>query len=116
MACFRARAPQGAALSPTSLRICRGFHEGPVLPEVGEDPPPRLQGGPPPWQGLRDLQVQPAFQGAPALSRVPGRPDGRLREAKGRGNAAFPFCDARLTRGGRPWVGPTIPLPAGRPT
>src|SRR5690606_41740718 len=39
----------------------------PVLPEVGEGPSPRLQGGPPSWQGLRDLQVQPPLQGAPAL-------------------------------------------------
>jgi hypothetical protein len=42
-------------------------HESPFLPEVGKDPSSRLQGGPPPWQGLRDLQVEPAFQSAPAL-------------------------------------------------
>ena len=52
-------------LSIISVEVC---HEGSVLPEVGEDPSPRLQGGPPSWQGFRDLQVQPTFQGAPALS------------------------------------------------
>src|SRR5690606_23794033 len=43
-------------------------HEGPVLPEVGEEPSPRLQSRSPSRQGLRDLQVEPAFQGAPALN------------------------------------------------
>jgi len=41
--------------------------ESPVLPEVGQEPPPRLQGRAPPWQGVRDLQVEPALQGTPAL-------------------------------------------------
>src|SRR5690606_27621337 len=50
------------------------------LPEVGEGPSPRLQGRSSPWQGLRDLQVEPAFQGAPALiarsaARHPGATD-----------------------------------------
>src|SRR5690606_27297133 len=53
------------------IHLPRFCHEGPVLPEVGEGPSPRLQGGPPSWQGLRDLQVQPAFQGAPALRNKP---------------------------------------------
>src|SRR4249919_3844847 len=66
---------------PFPAEVC---HEGPVLPEVGEDPSPRLQGGSPSWQGFRDLQVQPAFQGPPALN--PGR---RTRDGKGRSNAAF---------------------------
>src|SRR5690606_8262542 len=65
-------------------------HEGPVLPEVGEGPSPRLQGGPPSWQGLRDLQVQPALQGPPAL---------RLRAAQasrgGRRKAAFAVLGRR---------------------
>src|SRR6202008_3291343 len=47
-------------LRSISSEVC---HEGPVLPEVGEGPSPRLQGRSPPWQGLRDLQVEPAFQG-----------------------------------------------------
>src|SRR5690606_27223324 len=62
------------ALHPFS-EVC---HEGPVLPEVGEGPSPRLQGRSSPWQGLRDLQVEPAFQGAPALNAPPasGTPGG----------------------------------------
>jgi hypothetical protein len=57
-----------APITPKFLpRFC---HEGFVLLEVGEDPSPRLQGGSPSWQGLRDLQVQPAFQGASALSEA----------------------------------------------
>src|SRR4051812_38180284 len=78
----------------------RGCHEGPVLPEVGEDPPPRLQGGPPPWQGLRDLQVESAFQSAPALKHQARRPETEAcpklpaltsswRNPKGRSDAAF---------------------------
>src|SRR6476469_8848420 len=74
--------PQILVLSqPFPAEVC---HEGPVLPEVGEDPSPRLQGGSPSWQGFRDLQVQPAFQGPPALN--PGRHTG---DGKGRSNAAF---------------------------
>jgi hypothetical protein len=45
-----------APITPKFLpRFC---HEGFVLLEVGEDPSPRLQGGSPSWQGLRDLQAQ----------------------------------------------------------
>src|SRR3546814_10184263 len=47
--------------SQSSLEVC---HEGPVLPEIGEGPSPRLQGRASQWQGLRDLQEQPALQGA----------------------------------------------------
>src|SRR5690606_3315737 len=69
-------------------------HEGPVLPEVGEGPSPRLQGGPPSWQGLRDLQVQPPFQGAPALKPghgpAPSAGSRDRRHGKGRSDAAFP--------------------------
>src|SRR5690606_26348612 len=69
-------------------------HEGPVLPEVGEGPSPRLQGGPPSWQGLRDLQVQPPFQGAPALKPghgpAPSAGSREPRHGKGRSDAAFP--------------------------
>src|SRR3546814_13406852 len=42
-----------ACSSQSSLEVC---HEGPVLPEIGEGPSPRLQGRASPWQGLRDLQ------------------------------------------------------------
>src|SRR5690606_28234126 len=49
-----------------SAEVC---HESPVLPEVGQVPPPRLQGRAPSRQDLRDLQVEPALQGSPALSR-----------------------------------------------
>src|SRR4249919_3724799 len=59
---------RGFAFSPL-ISVAEVCHEGVVLPEVCEDPSPRLQGGPPPWQGLRDLQVEPAFQSAPALKQ-----------------------------------------------
>jgi hypothetical protein len=49
---------------PKFPEVC---HESPFLPEVGKDPSSRLQGGPPPWQGLRDLQVESALQSTPAL-------------------------------------------------
>src|SRR4249919_876415 len=55
-------------LPPLLLAVLGICHESPVVPQVGEDPPSRLQGRPPSRQGLRDLQVQPAFQGPPALS------------------------------------------------
>src|SRR5690606_16518783 len=94
-------------------RSPRFHHEGPVLPEVGEGPPPRLQGRPSPWQGLRDLQVQPALQGAPALSAAPAGPSGgqRDRGIRGRSNAALFLSDAGLVPVS-PGVGPTRP---GRP-
>src|SRR5690606_32309377 len=83
----------------------RFHHEGPVLPEVGEESSPRLQGGPPLRQDLRDLQDQPALQGPPALSS-------RRASEKGRGNAAFFVGDAptgpRGSTIGRP---PTRTLP-----
>jgi hypothetical protein len=66
-------------------RYRRGFHEGLVLPEVGEGPSPRLQGRPPPWQGLRDLQVESAFQGAPAL--IPGSRRRFIRPTTGAAHA-----------------------------
>src|SRR3546814_2917395 len=66
-----------ACSSQSSLEVC---HEGPVLPEIGEGPSPRLQGRASPWQGLRDLQEQPALQGAPALRHLPALP-GRDRKS-----------------------------------
>src|SRR4249919_3338342 len=55
-------------LPPLLLAVLGICHESPVVPQVGEDPPSRLQGRPPSRQGLRDLQIQPAFQGSAALS------------------------------------------------
>src|SRR3546814_12763349 len=79
--------------SDLSLEVC---HEGPVLPEIGEGPSPRLQGRASPWQGLRDLQEQPALQGAPALRHLPALPGSAcVLQVKGRRNAAF----CRLTPG-----------------
>src|SRR5690606_14938122 len=83
----------------------RFHHEGPVLPQVGEGPPPRLQGRASPRQGLRDLQVQPAFQGAPALIAAPGhRPGPALQDRRGRSDAALFVA----------WLLPVNPLPAIR--
>ena len=73
-------------------RLC---YEGVVLPEVGEDPSPRLQGRSPPWQGLRDLQVQPAFQGTPALSFAPVV----LAEGRHARPSSFPGTPGRRNRG-----------------
>src|SRR3546814_17130931 len=53
-------------------------------------PSPRLQGRASPWQGLRDLQEQPALQGAPALRHLPALPGSAcVLHVKGRRNAAF---------------------------
>src|SRR5690606_19780407 len=74
----------GAFFDPThsiNQPLPRFHHEGPVLPEVGEESSPRLQGGPPPRQDLRDLQDQPALQGPPALSFRAGRP-GKAAETR----------------------------------
>src|SRR5690606_40247914 len=46
-------------------------------------------GGPPPRQGLRDLQVQPALQGPPALKPAGGRPAAGLY---GKAAAMRPFA------------------------
>src|SRR3546814_6563853 len=82
-----------ACSSQSSLEVC---HEGPVLPEIGEGPSPRLQGRASPWQGLRDLQEQPALQGAPALRHLPALPGSAwVLQVKGRRTEAF----CRLTPG-----------------
>src|SRR5688572_9004354 len=73
-----------------SFEVC---HEGPVLPEVGEGPSPRLQGRSPPWQGLRDLQVEPAFQGSSALISISAS-SGVPCDTEGRRTAAFRVSDA----------------------
>src|SRR3546814_8136927 len=55
-----------------------------------------MQGRACPWQGLRDLQEQPALQGAPALRHLPALPGSAcVLQVKGRRNAAF----CRLTPG-----------------
>src|SRR5690606_41447938 len=66
-----ARLKLPACRSTTVFEVC---HEGPVLPEVGEDPSSRLQGRSSSRLGLRALQVDPAFQGAPAPSAPRLRP------------------------------------------
>src|SRR3546814_16174521 len=91
-------------LVPIVLEVC---HEGPVLPEIGEGPSQRLQGRASPWHGLRDLQEQPALQGAPALRHHPALPGSACAlHVKGRSNAAF----CRLT----PWVpvSPSVSCPS----
>src|SRR3546814_17319369 len=91
-----------ACSSQSSLEVC---HEGPVLPEIGEGPSPRLQGRASPWQGLRDLHEQPALNAAPALRHLPALP-GRacVFHVKGPRNAALcplppgvPASQPRLT-------------------
>src|SRR5690606_29925003 len=85
--------------------ISEARHEGPVLPEVGEGPSPRLQGRSSPWQGLRDLQVQPAFQGAPALSdAVRPRAAPSWLPVRGRRNATPARFRARENLAARPFL------------
>jgi hypothetical protein len=82
----RGKARYNARLSSfPSISVAEVCHEGAVLPEVGEGPSPRLQGGPPSWQGFRDLQVESAFQGAPALKkqRAQGAPALKKQRAQG---------------------------------
>src|SRR5690606_3917069 len=81
-----ARLELPACRSTTVFEVC---HEGPVLPEVGEDPSPRLQGRSSSRQGLRDLQVEPAFQGAPALSAPHSGTRGPRPVTESRPRAAF---------------------------
>jgi hypothetical protein len=59
----------GVIIPRLSIAPSRRRRESPVFSQVRQDPPPRLQGGASPWQGLRDLQEQPALQGASALSQ-----------------------------------------------
>src|SRR2546427_78034 len=82
---FRISRPRSTRTTTVYAEVC---HESPVLPEVGEGPSPRLQGRPSSRQDLRHLQVEPAFQGASALSPTAlaaaagptrGRPDARNR-------------------------------------
>src|SRR3546814_4710949 len=78
----------------------RFHHEGPVLPEAGKEPSPRLQVGPRPRQDLRDLQDQPAFQGAPALRRFVVEPSHARLPRKGRSDAAFLRCGSHAAEHG----------------
>lgn len=53
---------------PRSEIVARRFHESAFFPQVRQEAPSRLQGRASSRQGFRDLQEQPALQGAPALS------------------------------------------------
>jgi hypothetical protein len=71
--------PYNSALS-VFRNCCEAFHESAVVPQVRKEASPRLQGRASPRQGIRDLQEQPALQGAPALSGTP-LPDFEKRTA-----------------------------------
>ena len=58
--------PYNSALS-AFRNCCEAFYESAVVPQVRKEAPSRLQGRASSRQGFRDLQEQPAFQGAPAL-------------------------------------------------
>ena len=61
---------RGFAAHPSTTACSKEVSVMKVLSSLnGEGPSPRLQGRSSPRQGLRDLQVQPAFQGAPALTQ-----------------------------------------------
>src|SRR5690348_16005850 len=76
--------------------VCR---EGAFVPEVRETAASRLQGRAPSRQGVRDLQVEPAFQGAPALNLLRAAALGILR-AGGARNPHVLTCTLRFLRSG----------------
>ena len=88
-----AEIPYNSALS-MSRNCCEAFHESAVVPQVRKEAPSRLQGRASSRQGIRDLQEQSAFQGAPALS---GTPLSDFDE-KGRSVAFFVFGTSARSR------------------